>query len=96
MHKDSIIEEYSQTDFKNLKSQDENKIDDFNLAEMIRTNVPFTINDRGFNLLINQTNELNNKYKNHIEKLFFLYQNVRVDIDHYNKNLENLLVEHRM
>jgi len=96
LNKKSLIDEFVNTDFKNIKSQNKETIDESKLINMIRTYAPLTIHDRGFNLLMNQTDELNNQYKEYIEELLFLYEDVRFQIDGYNLRLEQMLGEHRM
>ena len=95
-YKNSLIDSYKKADFTNVKLHSNNEIDESDLVDMIRSYAPISIHDRGFNLLMNQTDELNNQYKEYIEELLFLYQDVRIKIDFYNKELEEMLEEHRM
>lgn len=96
LFKDSLIEVYKKIDLKNIPSNSETEFDEQNLIHLIRTFAPVEIHDRGFNLLMNHTDQLDKRFKKHVDMLVYLYQDQKPMIELYYDRLKTLLYEHRM
>ena len=96
MYKDSLIDVYRKTNLKNLPKKSDSLLDEGNLIDLIRTFAPVEIHDRGFNLLMDQADQVDPRYKEYIDDLVFLYEDVKPLIDLYYSRLKTMLYEHRM
>ena len=94
--KDSMIQAYRDIDVKMIPRESDTIIDDYDLLEMIRTYAPMEIHDRGFNLLMNQADQMDKEYESYINDLVYIYQDLKPSLDLYNQRLLDLLKEHRL
>jgi len=94
-YKDSLINVYFKTDFKDITLGDNNQIRESDLENLIRTYAPLTIHDRGFNLLMSHTDQLDDSYNDEINELLYLYEDLRNSIDNFYSGLLDMLLEHR-
>lgn len=90
--KDSLINLYKASDFTNPKAEN---LDSAALRDLIRTYMPFTIHDRGFQLLTSHTDELDPSYAEDMENLIIIYQDVVQQMDIYFDGMMNILEEHK-
>ncbi len=90
--KDSLIEQYKKSDFdKPLKTN----LDTTLLENMIRTYLPFEIHNRGFQLLMDHTDEVDDQFAEDIERLLIIYQDAFPHIEKYMEGLFTILDEHK-
>lgn len=91
-YKDSLVSIYKQSDYtKNLPTN----LDTTELIDLARTYMPFEIHDRGFQLLTNHTDELDNLYSEDMERLIIIYQNAAPQVNFYMKKLLDNLQDHK-
>ena len=96
IYKDSLIDVYRKTDLKSIPKSSETVLSEDHLVDMIRTFAPIEIHDRGFNLLTNHIDEVDEKYEKYVDELVYLYQDNKPLVDLYYDRLKTLLYEHRM
>jgi len=71
LYKDSLIQVFKNSDFINPSPDN---LDSSALSDLIRTYMPFEVHDRGFQLLMEHTDELDNSFTESLEQLIIIYQ----------------------
>ena len=92
LRKDSLITVYKKSDYSRPSSSN---LDSSMLVDLIRTYMPFEVHDRGFQLLMNHTDELNDEYAEDLERLIIIYQDAIPAIKFYMEGMFSILEEHK-
>ncbi|MFY0593853.1 DUF6090 family protein [Roseivirga sp.] len=90
--KDSLIDVFLQSDFSIASSQN---LDSAEFIDLIRTYIPFQIHNRGFQLLMDHTDEIQDSYAEEVEQLIILYQDAAGGIETFMDGLLEVLEEHK-
>ncbi len=92
LRKDSLINVYKRSDYNRPSPSN---LDSSILVDLIRTYMPFEVHDRGFQLLMNHTDELNDEFAEDLERLIIIYQDAIPAIKYYMDGMFTILQEHK-
>lgn len=92
LQKDSLITVFKNSDFSQPLPSN---LDSSEFHDLIRTYMPFEVHDRGFQLLMNHTDELDEDFSENLEQLIFIYQDAIPMVIQYMDGMLSILSKHK-